>query len=453
MASITTQLESNMTGQSTAAKKAGSLGGNFAWMTAGNIVYSACQWGMMSVLAKLGSPDIVGQYALGVAVSTPVLMLAQLNLRSVLATDIAGEHHFLDYRDVRVMSLVFALVGIAAVAFLEHSAQERLAVLLVAFAQAVEWAADIYVGLFQQQERMKRIAISLSLHGILSVASLGIIIAMTGSLTAGLLGVFIARLAAFLLYDSTVATRGCITPRKGSATFGERSSKRFRIIRTAFPLGIVLMIGSFASNVPRYFIAHMAGSHALGIFSAIASLTTAANLFINALGQAATPRMAKLYQEGDREGFRRMSLQMAGVGLLLGVCTVAGSLLCGRWILGLLFGKEYAAQSGILLALSGAAGAGFVASLLGYAITAGRRFNEQMPLQVASVVTTSAACLALIPHYGLLGAAVAVGSGFVVQICGELLVLRSVLRESRPVLRSLLHSRISPALIEETVAQ
>jgi O-antigen/teichoic acid export membrane protein len=409
-----------------------SLRGNFAWTTIGNAVYAACQWGMVSVLAKLGSPEVVGQYALGVAVSAPILMLAQLNLRTVLATDISGEHHFLDYRDVRVLSLVFALLGITALGFLEHSVQDRLAVVLVALAQAVEWIADIYLGLFQRYERMKRIAISLSLHGVLSLTALSIVIAITGRLVAGLLAVLMVRFLALLFYDSSIGARGCIEPRSsGQGTFWQRFDRGFRIVKIAFPLGVVLMIGSFAANVPRYFIAHMLERHSLGIFSAIASLTTGANLLVCALGQAATPRLATLYQEGDREGFRRMSVQLAGAGLILGACTVAGSIIAGRWVLALLFGHEYAAQSVVLLALASAAGLSFVASLLGYAITAGRRFNEQMPLQIAAVAGTSFACLALVPRIGLLGAALAVGFGFLVQIAGELWVLRSILQHAR----------------------
>jgi O-antigen/teichoic acid export membrane protein len=409
--------------------------GNFAWMTLGYAVYAACQWAMVSVLARLASPEIVGQYALGVAVSTPILMLAQLNLRTVLATDVAGEHHFLDYRDVRVISLVAALIGIIALGFLEHSAQDRIAVVLIGLAQSVEWIADIYIGLFLRHERMQRIAISLSLHGILSVTALAIVVALTGQLVAGLLAVLAVRLLALFFYDATIASRGYLE-RRGTAgpSLRQRSVKWLRITKTAFPLGVVLMIGSFSSNVPRYFIAHAMGSHALGIFSGVASLTTAANLLVNALGQAATPRLAKLHLAGDRAGFGRVSAQMAGVGLVLGLCTVAGSIIAGRWVLGLLFGAEYAAQSTVLLALSAAAGIGFVASLLGYAITAGRRFNQQMPIQIASIAGSSLACVVLIPRCGLLGAALAIGLGFLVQIAGELWVLRSILQHPRQAL-------------------
>jgi O-antigen/teichoic acid export membrane protein len=423
-----------------------SMTGNFAWMTMGNAVYAASQWGMVSVLAHLGSPEIVGQYALGVAVSTPILMLAQLNLRTVLATDVARNHHFLDYRDVRVMSLALALIAIVAMGLFEKASQDRIAVMLVAFAQSIEWIADIYIGLFQRHERMKRIAITLSLHGVLSVTALGVVVAMTGRLAAGLAAVLAVRLLALFLYDTTIATRGCLEPRAaGKQNFRQRSIERWRIVKTALPLGVVLMISSFSVNVPRYFIADLLGHHALGIFAGLASLTTAANLLVNALGQAATPRLAKFYQAGDRAAFGRMSAQVAGVGVLLGLCSVAGCAIAGRWALGLLFGKEYALQSGILLALAASSGAGYVASLLGYVITAGRRFKEQMPLQIAAVGGTSVACLLLVPRFGLLGAAIAIGVGFLVQIMGELWVLRSILqRPDKTVFAPLLEEGMTP---------
>src|SRR5579875_2135561 len=101
-----------------------SVRGNFVWTSAGNAVYAASQWGMVSVLAKLGTPELVGQYALGVAVTTPILMLAQLNLRSVIATDVRREHQFRDYRDLRAASLLLALAAIAALSFTGHRGAE-----------------------------------------------------------------------------------------------------------------------------------------------------------------------------------------------------------------------------------------------------------------------------------------------------------------------------------------
>jgi hypothetical protein len=55
-----------------------SLRWNFSWTFVGNIIYSACQWAILVVLAKIGNAEMVGQYGLAMAVATPILALSSL---------------------------------------------------------------------------------------------------------------------------------------------------------------------------------------------------------------------------------------------------------------------------------------------------------------------------------------------------------------------------------------
>ena len=362
--------------------------------TVGNAVYAACQWGMYVILARLGPPELAGQYALGIAVSAPLLMLARSNGRSARAADI------------RVLSLVFALLGVAAVGFLDHSVQDRMAVVLVVLAQSVEWIADLYAG--------QRGAVSLALHGIVSVAALGVLGATTGHPGAGLLGVLIVRLLALFFYDF-----------KRPAASRQDDPER--------------LLTTLATHVPCYFIAHMLGLRRLGIFAALASLTPVAMVLVDALGRAAIPGLANCYQEGDGEGFGRRSARLAGAGLALGLCMVAASIVAGPWLAGMLFGADYVVQGTLLVALAAAAGVGFMAEVLGWVLAAGLRSDVRAPLEIAAVAANSLACIALVPRTGLAGAALAAGLGALIQVIGEVWVLRSILRRPRkPVLLALL---------------
>ena len=38
---------------------------NFLWTLGGNVVYAASQWGILVVLAKLGTPQMVGEFGAG----------------------------------------------------------------------------------------------------------------------------------------------------------------------------------------------------------------------------------------------------------------------------------------------------------------------------------------------------------------------------------------------------
>jgi hypothetical protein len=340
---------------------------------------------MIAVLAKSGSPQIIGQYALGVAVSAPLLVLAQFRRREPGATDI------------RITSLVLALLGIAAVGFLDHSVQDRVALVLVVLAESVEWVADLYAG--------RRGMVSQGLHGIPPIVALGLVFERTGHLGAGVLAALIVRLLVLFCYDFRRARHG-----------GLRDDRETRVAR-------------LAGVVPYYFIAHMLGYRALGIFAAMAALALVANGLVQELGRAILPKLKALYAEGDLQGFNRMSTRLGGAGLMLGLCSMAGAMLLGPWLLGGLFGAEYALQPALLLALAAVAGPSFVATLLGYAITAGRRGDERMPLEIVAVAATALACVMLVPRAGLL-----------VQVMGQVWLLGSILRRPRPALLELLKS-------------
>ena len=79
-----------------------SLRSNVAWALAGNVGYAACQWAVLVVVARLGSAADVGRLALGLALSAPVMILANLQLRAVQATDALHEHPFGIYLGLRL---------------------------------------------------------------------------------------------------------------------------------------------------------------------------------------------------------------------------------------------------------------------------------------------------------------------------------------------------------------
>ncbi len=87
-----------------------SLKTNFSWTLAGNVIYAGCQWGMLVILAKLGSPEMVGRFALGLAITAPVIMFTNLQLRSIQATDARGEYLFGNYFGLRLFATAIALL-------------------------------------------------------------------------------------------------------------------------------------------------------------------------------------------------------------------------------------------------------------------------------------------------------------------------------------------------------
>ncbi|MGD2165907.1 MAG: lipopolysaccharide biosynthesis protein, partial [Anaerolineae bacterium] len=95
-----------------------SLRANFSWTFVGNAIYAATQWGMLIVLAKLGSPEWVGQFALGLAITVPIMAFATLKTRLVQATDARHQYLFGDYLSLRLLTTGAAFLAILGAAIL-----------------------------------------------------------------------------------------------------------------------------------------------------------------------------------------------------------------------------------------------------------------------------------------------------------------------------------------------
>jgi O-antigen/teichoic acid export membrane protein len=399
-------------------QKSLSLRANFTWTFFGNVIYAVSQWGMLTAMAKLGSPVMVGQFSLGTAICTPIIMFANLQLSVIQATDARDEHGFGEYLTLRLMTTIPAMLVIIGVAFGSGYRQETLLVILaLGLAKAFEAVSDIMYGLMQRRERMDRIAISKSVKGPMSLLFLAGLIWATGSVLYGVLGLAAAWLAMLLLYDLPNARR--LSP----VHLGLGRDAALHIVRMALPLGIVMMLISLNANIPRYFVEHYGSERELGYYSAMAYLLVIGNMVVSALGQSATPRLAKYYAEGRGRAFGRLLLRLVLMGLALGVAGTTTAALLGRPVLALLYRPDYAAHADVLVWLMVAGGIGYVASFLGYGMSAARYFRVQSPLFAVVAISTAVSCFLLVPKLGLLGAAQATVVGAGTSLLGSLAVV------------------------------
>lgn len=401
---------------------------NFSWTFIGNAVYAACQWGMLVVLAKLGSPEMVGQFTLGLAVTAPVMMFTNLQLRIVQATDAKKQYLFRDYLGLRLISTTLALLFIAVISLSGgYRWETSLVIFLIGLAKAFESISDVFYGLIQQHERMDRIAISLMIKGPLSLLLLSIGVYISGGVLWGAFGLVCAWGVVLVGYD---IFSGVLMLKQISKLQPRWHLKTLvKLVWLCLPLGFVMMLISFNTNIPRYFIERYLGERELGIFAAIAYLMVAGGMVVNALGESATPRLAKYYTAGDSVAFRKLLLKLVGIAALLGATGVLVAVVAGRQILTLLYQPEYAEQTNLFIWLMVVAGINYISSFLGYGMTAVRYFRIQMPLFISVASISAIACLWLLPKLGLLGAAIALLIAAIIQIGFSVVVILHALHK------------------------
>jgi O-antigen/teichoic acid export membrane protein len=429
--------------------KALTLRQNFSWTFVGNIVYAASQWGILVILAKLGSPEMVGQFTLGLAVTAPVILFCNLQLRQIQTTDVKQQYSFSDYLGLRLISTGLALLAIAIITIKAgYRWETSLVILVIGLSKVLEAISDIFHGLFQYHERMDRIAISLMIKGPLSLLALGIGVFLSGNVLGGAIGLTIVWALVLIFYDlpsgifilKSLVLAPASNPAAESITHHRPQLRpRFhlpdlrKLVGLSLPLGFVMMLISLNTNIPRYFIESYLGERELGIFSALSYLMVAGGIVVNALGQSASPRLAKYYAAGNRKDFSNLLFKTVLIGALLGGISILIAAIAGKEILTLLYRPEYAQQLYLFVLLMMAAGAGYVASFLGYGMTAAQYFRVQMPLFVIVTGISALVCWWLVPSQGLVGAAIAMIVGAVVQAVFSLgVILYALQKINRP---------------------
>ncbi|WP_433612790.1 lipopolysaccharide biosynthesis protein [Dactylosporangium sp. CA-139114] len=407
-----------------------SFTGNLAWSMAGNGGYALCQWFVLVVVARLGTPAMVGDYALGLAIGAPVVLLANLSLRTVLVTDPNGEHPFRRYLSVRLVGMGVAMGVISAIVI--AFGLSPAVVLLVGAAKAFDGIGDIYLGLLQRHHDQRSIAAAQLVNGGLTVALVAALLWGTSSIAWAAAGSAAASALTWLMCCAPFAGRFRNRPDPRVRQHTHRAAGGVaELLWTALPLGLASGLSSLTVNVPRYALEHRLGATALGVFAAAGYLVLTGNVFFSAIAQTLLPRLTELRVHGTPAGFRGLLWQsLLGVGVAGGL-GVWAAWLFGSEILRRLYGEQYAGASGqggrVLTVLTLATVLGGLCFVLDAGLSAARRFTGQLAVNAAVLLAAGLGALLLVPRYGVLGAAWATAVAALVHCALKWEVLRRAL--------------------------
>jgi len=411
-----------------------SLRADFSWMFVGNAIYAGGQFLTLMLLAKLVSPELVGQYALGLAIVYPVMMLTNLQLRTVMTSGARQQAHFGHYLSLRFLTTSVGLVIIFVITrALGYSGNLTAVVLSVGVAYAIETISDVYYARLQLHDRMAEISKSLIARALLSVLGLAVITYISRSVLYGITGIALARAIVLFGYDICGRTQGLDGQSKWFSRT-EELAPRFdlrmhrELLWVSLPLGVVVLLTTLNSSVPSYFIKQALGDRDLGIFTAIGFVISVGNMAVVSLGQSAFTRLARLYAASNLVAFGSLLAKLLAFGAALGVGGMIISKVAGREILTIVFRPEYAERADLLPWIMAVGGVLFMAQFLGFGLTAAGYYNSQVVLNILANLTLFVACYWLVARQGLLGATLAMLIAASVQLVGSALVLMRGMR-------------------------
>lgn len=405
-----------------------SLKSNSLWNLLGSLVYALTQWGVLIVIAKLGTPEMVGIFTLALALTAPMVLFFRFNLRSVVASDSNNDFSFNDYYTLRILTTILFIITTISISLVYLPKWNTVLVLMIfSIAKAVESISDILHGQMQKNERLDITAKSRIIKGIFSLFLFSVIMYLTSNLALATLGYLLSWLIILFVYDYPK------TSMFGKFSFKLNKKQLKYLFILSIPLGFAQLIASLNANVPRYFLEYFYEPSVLGFFGAIIYIVTAGNNFVMAVSGAVIPRLSNNYYKRKVKEYYKLLSGFMLIVILSSILAMIVVKFYGEEILTLLYTSEYSVYSQELFYAFVLSSIIYSNKVLETGLTSTREFKVQPYINIITLVIIVISSLFYIPNYGILGAIISIGIGELLQFIIRTLVLIKILnRRGRP---------------------
>ena len=388
------------------------------WLVGGNFVFAFSQWVILIFFARMTNQENLGQYALALAIVTPIFAVGNLQLRPLYILDVNSEQKY-TYTHFYYLRLICSFIALACCLVLGLFFNVSILVLLlVGLLKFFESYSDIIYAYYNAHDQTQLISKSLFLKGTLSVLAVAVGLYLFDFYTALILFLFVY-LVVWLFIDNLYIQK-TQEIKKMSLDLG--------MMKSAIPMGISLGIVTLQSNIPRLFLDQYASIEAVGIFTVLSYFIIVGSIFINSICQYLSPRLTHAWNH-NRAYFKKllsMALLVAGG---LGLIAIFLSYFMGEFVLNLVYGAEYVAYTDAFVLTMVAGFILYLATVLGYTLTAIGFIKQQVYLFSIVLIFSVLVSYLCIPEYGIIGGIYTLMVSYLVQCVLSLLVVLFRLKE------------------------
>lgn len=388
------------------------------WLVGGNFIFAFSQWAILIFFARMTNQENLGQYALALAIVTPIFAVGNLQLRPLYILDVNSEQKY-TYTHFYYLRLICSFIALACCLVLGLFFNVSILVLLlVGLLKFFESYSDIIYAYYNAHDQTQLISKSLFLKGAFSVLVVAVGLYLFDFYTALILFLFVY-LVVWLFIDNLYIQK---------TQEIKKMSLDLEIMKSAIPMGISLGIVTLQSNIPRLFLDQYASIEAVGIFTVLSYFIIVGSIFINSICQYLSPRLTHAWNH-NRAYFKKllsMALLVAGG---LGLIAIFLSYFMGEFVLNLVYGAEYVAYTDAFVLTMVAGFILYLATVLGYTLTAIGFIKQQVYLFSIVLIFSVLVSYLCIPEYGIIGGIYTLMVSYLVQCVLSLLVVLFRLKE------------------------
>lgn len=403
------------------------------WLLGANVSKTAGLLLFLVVLARLTNTEIVGEYALALAITAPVFVFAQFGLKGIFLTHKVvfpfGTYLWVQLIGATAATLVSVCIGLLT------SREFALTVLLVALIKSVDSITDVFAGPLQQYEQTAHVFIG---SGASSLLAAGV---ATGALVLGSsLNLALAFFAVTTLVTAapTMWRRGLKTVRTRVAHGHARAENHWRniwhLLRAGVPVGLSGALIALVATLPQYFLSIYAGPSAVAHFAVFFYTIALADIFLSTLTQSWIPRAREALSHPGLapHGFFRFMLRTTVIWSIGVAFAALVGIAAAGLVIPAIFGEGFELTPTIALPIWISIVAMPLVAFTNIGTIVRNLYLHTIWLSLTAAVVSLVACSLLIPPLGIAGAFWSLLLASFARSIPTVYLLRSVERRALP---------------------
>ena len=394
---------------------------NLSWTFFANLFVGLTKWLVIVLIARFLSPIEVGIYSLAFAITAPITLFANMKLRSLYVT--GDNESFSNYIYSRNGITVLTIATLLIIGILIYP-EYFMIIMLVGATKVLDLQSDIYYALPHKDNEMDLIGKLMIVKHLTILFSFSITMIISENL---ILSLFIQILIQ-ILFLYFIEINIINSKYKYVKNYSIKAVKK--ILLLGLPLGLVQMLVSLNTAIPRYLLEFIESPQVLGYFSAIAYIITIGNTMMNSITQNFLPMLSEKIRNNKFNSFKRLVfIKLSLFSFVLGSALIIGSFLFGEVFLGIVYGKEYADYNHILILMSVALTINFISWNFDTALLSLRYISIQPKIAFFILVINLFLSYFLIKENGIYGAAFSMIIINLIQLFLRTFFVRSKLNE------------------------
>lgn len=372
----------------------------YFWNMLGSICNAVLSIVLLLIINRVAGSESGGIFSLAYSNAQLMMVIGGFEIRTLQATDIKNEFKFETYFTLRLLTIgVMVIICAIYASTFGFNSYKSKAIITFGIYKAIETMADVFAGVYQQQDRIDLCGKLLALRVVVSGCIFFIFIYVFKDINIA--GIFMSLASLLLLFIYDIPVLHCFD----KANVGISFEKIGILFFTALPLFISAFIMMYINNAPKYSIARYCTDIEQNLYGILFMPAFAVNLFSLFIFR---PMLVDMKVKWDNYNITLVKKYIQRTMLFI----LAATLFCvclGIWIgvpvLSMLYGVDLRNNKAVFMIIMIYGGFNAYGNYFYYVLTVMREQKKIMIAYIIAFIAIFFLAPFLVRNYNLVGAA------------------------------------------------